>query len=65
MPVPEVLLNGDHQQIRKWRREQALEKTLRNRPDLLDGAQLSKEDAKILARIKASRAQRRSDSSEI
>jgi tRNA (guanine37-N1)-methyltransferase len=53
MPVPEVLLNGDHQQIRKWRREQALKKTLRNRPDLLDGAQLSKEDAKILARIKA------------
>ena len=56
MPVPEVLLNGDHQQIRKWRREQALEKTLRNRPDLLEGAKLSDEDAKILARIKASRA---------
>ena len=56
MPVPEVLLNGDHQQIRKWRREQALEKTLRNRPDLLEGAKLSDEDAKILARIKAGRA---------
>ena len=55
MAVPEVLLNGDHQQIRKWRRQRALEKTLRNRPDLLDGAQLSDEDAKILARIKASR----------
>ena len=53
MPVPEVLLNGDHQQIRKWRRQRALEKTLRNRPDLLDGAQLSDEDAKILGRIKA------------
>jgi len=53
MPVPEVLLNGDHQQIRKWRREQALRKTLRNRPDLLQGAQLSADDAKILARIKA------------
>src|SRR5450755_1448881 len=52
MPVPEVLLNGDHQQIRKWRREQALRKTLRNRPDLLEGAQLSDEDAKILARVK-------------
>src|SRR5882757_6081082 len=38
--VPEVLLNGDHQQIRKWRREQALRKTLRNRPDLLEGAKL-------------------------
>src|SRR5271170_2800816 len=53
MPVPEVLLNGDHQQIRKWRREQALKKTLRNRPDLLEGVRLSDEDAKILARIKA------------
>ena len=54
MPVPEVLLNGDHQQIRKWRREQALKKTLRNRPDLLKGAQLSEEDAKILAKIENS-----------
>jgi tRNA (guanine37-N1)-methyltransferase len=53
MPVPEVLLNGDHLQIRKWRREQALKKTLRNRPDLLQGVQLSDEDAKTLARIKA------------
>jgi tRNA (guanine37-N1)-methyltransferase len=55
MPVPEVLLNGDHQQIRKWRRRRALEKTLRNRPDLLEGAQLSEEDAKILVRIKSGR----------
>jgi tRNA (guanine37-N1)-methyltransferase len=55
MAVPEVLLNGDHQQIRKWRRQRALEKTLRNRPDLLEGVALSGEDAKILARIKAGR----------
>jgi len=33
--VPEVLLGGNHEEIRKWRNEQALEKTLRNRPDLL------------------------------
>ena len=52
MPVPEVLLNGDHQEIRRWRRQRALEKTLRNRPDLLEGAALSDEDTKILARIK-------------
>ena len=52
MPVPEVLLNGDHQEIRRWRREQALKKTLHNRPDLLEGAALSDEDAKILARIR-------------
>jgi len=53
MTVPEVLLNGDHQEIRRWRRQQALEKTLRNRPDLLEGVKLSDEDEKILARIKA------------
>jgi tRNA (guanine37-N1)-methyltransferase len=33
--VPEVLIGGNHEEIRRWRREQALEKTLRNRPDLL------------------------------
>jgi len=55
MPVPEVLLNGDHQEIRRWRRQRALEKTLRNRPDLLEGVQLSDEDAKILVRIKSGR----------
>jgi tRNA (guanine37-N1)-methyltransferase len=55
MPVPEVLLNGDHQEIRRWRRQRALAKTLRNRPDLLQGAALSEEDAKILARIKSGR----------
>ena len=53
MTVPEVLLNGDHQEIRRWRRQRALEKTLRNRPDLLEGAELSAEDSKVLARIKA------------
>jgi tRNA (guanine37-N1)-methyltransferase len=51
MVVPEVLLNGNHLEIRRWRREQALRKTLRNRPDLLDAVELSKEDKKILARI--------------
>jgi tRNA (guanine37-N1)-methyltransferase len=46
--VPEVLLNGDHAQIRRWRREQQLRKTLANRPDLLEHAALSAEDRKIL-----------------
>ena len=52
MQVPEVLINGNHQQIRRWRREQALKKTLRNRPDLLEGAKLSDEDKKIVSQIK-------------
>jgi tRNA (guanine37-N1)-methyltransferase len=51
MPVPEVLINGNHLEIRRWRREQALKKTLLNRPDLLEGAQLSNEDKKIVDRV--------------
>jgi tRNA (guanine37-N1)-methyltransferase len=35
--VPEVLLGGNHEEIRRWRRKRALEKTQRNRPDLLSG----------------------------
>ena len=46
--VPEVLLNGDHRQIRRWRREQQLRKTLANRPDLLVGAALTQEDERLL-----------------
>jgi tRNA (guanine37-N1)-methyltransferase len=37
MTVPEVLLNGNHAEIEKWRYEKALEKTRKNRPDLLTG----------------------------
>jgi tRNA (guanine37-N1)-methyltransferase len=44
LAVPEVLSSGNHEQIRRWRREQALKKTLRNRPDLLHQAELSAED---------------------
>jgi tRNA (guanine37-N1)-methyltransferase len=48
LPVPEVLCGGDHAAIRKWRREQALLKTMRNRPDLLRNAVLSMTDRKFL-----------------
>ena len=51
MTVPEVLVNGNHDEIRRWRRRAALEKTLRNRPDLLDLVALSEEDKKLLAQI--------------
>ena len=46
--VPEVLLSGHHANIEKWRREQALIRTLERRPDLLEKADLSAEDKKIL-----------------
>jgi tRNA (guanine37-N1)-methyltransferase len=52
--APEVLMNGDHEQIRRWRREQQLRKTLANRPDLLENATLSKEDRKLLELIRQS-----------
>jgi len=51
MAVPEVLARGNHEEIRRWRRRSALEKTLRNRPDLLQGAALSEEDKSLLAQI--------------
>jgi tRNA (guanine37-N1)-methyltransferase len=54
--VPEELMSGNHEEIRKWRRQRALEKTLRNRPDLLEGAALSEEDNKFLASVKKDRA---------
>src|SRR5215472_10968614 len=50
--VPQVLLNGDHQQIRRWRREQQLRKTLRNRPDLLEKAILSEQDRRFIEEIR-------------
>src|SRR5512146_3305310 len=53
MAVPEVLMGGNHEQIRKWRRRKALEKTLRNRPDLLSGQTLSEEDRVVLTELRA------------
>jgi tRNA (guanine37-N1)-methyltransferase len=50
--APEVLMNGDHRLIRRWRREQQLRKTLANRPDLLEHAALSDEDRRLLEAIR-------------
>jgi tRNA (guanine37-N1)-methyltransferase len=49
--VPEVLSSGDHAAIRRWRRQAALARTLANRPDLLEHAELSDDDREFLARI--------------
>jgi tRNA (guanine37-N1)-methyltransferase len=48
MTIPAVLAEGDHAAVRRWRRQQQLLKTSRNRPDLLAGATLSDEDRKFL-----------------
>ena len=50
-PIPGVLANGDHAAIRRWRRQQALAKTLRNRPDLLAQAPLTDDDREFLATL--------------
>jgi tRNA (guanine37-N1)-methyltransferase len=50
--VPEVLLSGNHEQIRQWRRRRALEKTWRRRPDLLAQVPLSEEDRRWLESLK-------------
>ena len=49
--VPPVLLSGNHEEIRRWRKRAALKKTLRNRPDLLQSAALSKEDRLLLREV--------------
>jgi tRNA (guanine37-N1)-methyltransferase len=49
--VPDVLLSGHHENIRKWRKEQALRETLQKRPDLLKIADLEDEAKEILRRI--------------
>jgi tRNA (guanine37-N1)-methyltransferase len=51
--VPAVLTEGNHEQVRRWRRERSLEKTLRNRPDLLEHAKLSGEDRAFLEKLRA------------
>jgi tRNA (guanine37-N1)-methyltransferase len=51
--VPEILLSGDHARIEKWRREQALQRTLRRRPDILEKAELSEADKKTLEKIRS------------
>ena len=50
--VPEVLLSGHHGNIEKWRREQSLKRTLERRPELLEGAELTKEDKKTLEKLR-------------
>jgi tRNA (guanine37-N1)-methyltransferase len=51
--VPEVLLSGDHAAIARWRRREALRHTLRKRPDLLANADLTPEDLRLLAELRA------------
>lgn len=51
MRVPEVLLSGNHEEIRLWRRKEALRRTMKRRPDLLEKVKLSEEDRRLLEEI--------------
>ncbi len=50
--VPDVLVSGNHAQIEQWRRTQTIKRTWLRRPDLLEKAELSREDRAILENIK-------------
>ncbi|HUE99365.1 MAG TPA: tRNA (guanosine(37)-N1)-methyltransferase TrmD [Anaerolineales bacterium] len=51
--VPDVLLSGDHGKIEKWRREQALRRTFNKRPDMVEKAELSREDRNFVEGLKS------------
>ncbi len=50
--VPDVLLTGHHANVDKWRRQQSLKRTLERRPDMLEKAELSKDDLSYLSELK-------------
>ncbi len=56
--VPAVLTSGSHEAVRRWRRERTLEKTLRNRPDLLANATLTEEDRRTLEKLYQAKKER-------
>jgi tRNA (guanine37-N1)-methyltransferase len=53
--VPDVLLSGNHAEIRRWRKREALSRTLSRRPDLLDGATLDEEEVELLRELKGAK----------
>jgi len=55
LKVPDVLLSGNHAEIRRWRKREALSRTLDRRPDLLDDAVLDEEELKLLRELKGAR----------
>jgi tRNA (guanine37-N1)-methyltransferase len=56
--VPDVLLSGNHADIRRWRKREALVRTLERRPDLLAGAELDDEERAILRELKGASDER-------
>lgn len=53
LAVPDVLISGNHAQIERWRKRESLKRTLLKRPDLLESADLTEEEKKLLVEIQA------------
>ena len=64
MKVPEILLSGHHENIEKWRKEQALQITYKKRPDLLETYELSNQEKEILEKMKCHKERHRSKNEE-
>jgi tRNA (guanine37-N1)-methyltransferase len=58
LKVPEVLTSGNHAEIRRWRKREALSRTLERRPDLLDAASLDEEEEQLLRELKGASHER-------
>lgn len=56
MDVPEILLSGHHGEIEKWRKKESLKNTLTKRPDLLNNAELTREERSIIEELKNHKA---------
>ena len=59
LKVPDVLLSGHHAEVRRWRKKEALARTLARRPELLADAALDEEERALLAELKASETSKR------
>jgi tRNA (guanine37-N1)-methyltransferase len=55
LKVPDVLMSGNHGDIRRWRKREAVSRTLERRPDLLAGAELDEEEQEILRELKGAK----------
>jgi len=64
MRVPEVLVSGDHAKIERWRRKEAIRRTLRRRPDLLERVELTPEDRELLRAVESEDQLSRSSGAE-
>ncbi len=52
-PIPDVLLSGNHEEVRRWRKREALRRTLARRPDLIDEATLDEESQALLRELRS------------